>query len=113
MPKEENTILVEPVAGSVGLLFRVESWTNPSQPYHVDLSYYHGNGLCICPDFCCRREPNVKKELADAAKENREPVLFTKSTTCRHIRAAHHYWFRHALKAVVEAHGQQRKNHDE
>jgi hypothetical protein len=90
MPRDTNSILVEPMAGSCGLLFRVESWTNPSEPHLVDLTTQE----CSCKHWQCRVGP--------ALKAGADP--FTKEGSCKHVRAVHRYWLRHCLAAVVEAH---------
>lgn len=77
MPRETNTVRVEPIEGEP-LRYRVESWSRPNQPHLVDLSLAHGNGACSCTDYVTRRAPAIK-----AGKP-----LFTKATSCRHVRMA-------------------------
>jgi len=72
---------VTPIQGEA-LRYRVLSDSDPTLPYTVDLSENWGNGECRCVDFITKRNIAIK----DGKK------LFTRATTCKHIRDARRYY---------------------
>ena len=82
---------VEPIIGEP-LRYRVASSSRPELPYVVDLLENHGSGACRCPDFLCRREPNIKKGKP----------LYTSLTTCKHVRLAREYFTNTTLRTIAD-----------
>lgn len=42
------------------------STRNPNKKYLVEIDAYDGNGMCVCKDFACRREPFLRRGLSPA-----------------------------------------------
>ncbi len=91
MPRENNTVRVRPIPGE-RMCFEVESWTDPANPYRVDLLEMMGNGGCFCTDFNTRCIPNhrdnggVPVNYWDRLTGKTNPMR----TRCRHVAAAMH-----------------------
>ena len=77
MSKADGTIRVQEIQAEP-LRYLVESWSDPTRPYLVDLAENHGNGACSCKDFVTRRQPAIRQGSP----------LFTRATSCRHVVAA-------------------------
>lgn len=86
----EDALHVEPIKGEA-LRYRVRSASRTDLSYVVDLSEYQGNGQCTCPDFLCRREPNIKKGKP----------LYTRLTMCKHVMAARIDFLNTTLAAIA------------
>lgn len=88
---------VEPINGEFVLRFWVQSRTDAEHPHLVDLSEHEGFGQCSCKNWQC----NVWPVIRDKAGPK-----YSKSTTCRHVRAALNFFLEFSLTLWIKEYGQ-------
>ena len=101
----QHRLKVEPIRGSLGLQFWVESESDPATPHMVDMAVNNGVGACSCTSYRCRNAKAIQQALLE-----RKPLLdmlWNSAYQCKHLKAASLYWMSVALPAVIAAHQQQ------
>jgi hypothetical protein len=101
----QHRLKVEPVEYELGMRFHVESESDPSLPYTVDLSMNGGAGCCTCASYRCRNAKAVQQALLE--HKPLLDMLWQSAYQCKHLKAASLYWMSVALPAVIAAHQQQ------
>ena len=91
MSREQRTVKVSPIPGEA-LRYRVESWTEGTEPHYVDLDCYNKYPECSCMHYKTRIKKNLEKGHA----------LWTMPTMCRHIEAAYRYFATKQIKHISE-----------
>ena len=93
MSKKTGTFKVEADPHAFGV-YHCESWSDPENPYLVDLFNLEGNGTCTCTDFQTRCWRNWKDNGHKYVDYGTRSSPNKDRTVCKHIKVSEIKWTR-------------------